>query len=228
MKLVQYPTLRIYQTLKNKNNHKEVLSHGPYLCNRSDAWLSEGYYFWDTFIENAHDWGMLVYKEKKYYIFQAMCYLSNEVCFNLCEPYFMNIFKEVVEQLSRNRISKKDMLVAEVIDYMRFEAQDVVEFHKKFIAVKAIGLKYNEIKHIYPTHLQFAERYTNDFLSLQPRVQIAIFENGFPEVKDWLICYPEELAKDSERECDKEVDLFKYAPLKENLESSVEIFIGEG
>lgn len=224
MSSTEYPTSRIYQTLENRNNHEEILSHGPYICVRSDAWLSEGYYFWDTFIENAHDWGMMSYKEiSKYCIFQGTYYLSNEVCFNLCEPYFLYTFKKVVDRLVEKKIKSKNMLVAEVIDYMRFEAPDAIEFHEKYLAVKAIGFKYHENKDSSLAHLQFKKKYTNDFLNLHPRVQVAIFQEGIKDINDWQICFPEKFVEDNLNSIDKDVKLLNYAPTKDDLERLVDL-----
>lgn len=64
----------IYQTLEDKGNYDEVESHGPYFCSVTDLkgnkktgtkipWAGEGYYFWDTLIEDAHWWGKVSYKK---------------------------------------------------------------------------------------------------------------------------------------------------------------------
>lgn len=70
----------IYQTIEDRNNDKEVLEHGPYFCSKKDSngnlkqgikepWLGEGYYFWDSSIEDAKWWGDTVYfSNKKDYI----------------------------------------------------------------------------------------------------------------------------------------------------------------
>lgn len=61
----------IYQTLEDRCNDDEVEAHGPYRCTlyengfrKSGArvpWLGEGYYFWDSRIEDAKWWGKTVY-----------------------------------------------------------------------------------------------------------------------------------------------------------------------
>ena len=47
----------LYQTVDDRRNIKYVLENAPFKCTRNDAWLGEGYYFWDTFINFAHWWG---------------------------------------------------------------------------------------------------------------------------------------------------------------------------
>ena len=44
---------KAYQTLENRNNPDQIEEQGPFLCNRKSAWLGEGYYFWDSFIEKC-------------------------------------------------------------------------------------------------------------------------------------------------------------------------------
>ena len=70
-----------YQTLEDLDNIDEVETNGPYKCTRGDAWLGHGYYFWDTDIYWAHDWGRNSYekREKGYIICQAEIDLNEEV-----------------------------------------------------------------------------------------------------------------------------------------------------
>lgn len=68
----------LYQTVANKNK-QDIEKNAPFQCTRSDAWLGKGYYFWDTFIEVAKQWGECAYKNN--YIIcktQVVC-LENEI-----------------------------------------------------------------------------------------------------------------------------------------------------
>ena len=38
----------IYQTVEDRGNPDYVEQHGPFICTNKNAWLGEGYYFWDT------------------------------------------------------------------------------------------------------------------------------------------------------------------------------------
>lgn len=69
----------IYQTLEDRQNDKEIEEKGPFFCSErlpngqlkkgsKEPWLGEGYYFWDTRIENAQWWGDTIYAEKGYVI----------------------------------------------------------------------------------------------------------------------------------------------------------------
>ena len=69
----------IYQTLENRCNDKDIEEHGPFFCSMRDQlgrlkkgvrepWLGEGYYFWDTRMEDAMWWGEHVYPAKGYIV----------------------------------------------------------------------------------------------------------------------------------------------------------------
>jgi hypothetical protein len=69
----------IYQTLENRCNDKDIEEHGPFFCAMRDQhgnlkegvkepWLGEGYYFWDTRMEDAMWWGEHVYPAKGYIV----------------------------------------------------------------------------------------------------------------------------------------------------------------
>ena len=47
----------LFQAIKDLDNPDEIEQNGPFKCRRKDAWLGEGYYFWDSFVELAQWWG---------------------------------------------------------------------------------------------------------------------------------------------------------------------------
>ena len=59
---------KAYQTLENRNNPDKIEEQGPFLCSHKNAWLGKGYYFWDSFIENAHWWGQKGARYKNGYV----------------------------------------------------------------------------------------------------------------------------------------------------------------
>lgn len=73
----------IYQTVEDRENPDYVEQHGPFICTNKNAWLGEGYYFWDTIIELAHWWGNLCYKDSGYIICQSACDDKLEKVFDL-------------------------------------------------------------------------------------------------------------------------------------------------
>lgn len=74
--------VKIYQTLEDRGNDEVIESHGPYKClshtgngllkkGVKEPWLGEGYYFWDTRIEDAYWWGNVVYSRTGYVVCQT-------------------------------------------------------------------------------------------------------------------------------------------------------------
>ena len=69
----------IYQTLEDRQNDKDIEENGPFFCSArypngqlkkgiKEPWLGEGYYFWDSRIEDAQWWGDTIYDRKGYVI----------------------------------------------------------------------------------------------------------------------------------------------------------------
>lgn len=83
----------IYQTLEDRGNREEVAIHGPYLCRSVDEkgekksgtrepWMGEGYYFWDTRIEDAKWWGDEIYGDSRYIIGRTSFDEQSELLFD--------------------------------------------------------------------------------------------------------------------------------------------------
>lgn len=73
-----------YQTLEDRDNIDEIETEGPFPCNRADAWLGQGYYFWDTNMKWAVIWGEQSYASKgKAYVIGRCQLLLDETCFDL-------------------------------------------------------------------------------------------------------------------------------------------------
>ena len=67
----------LYQTVENRGNLDEVEKYAPFECTRDDAWLGNGFYFWDTFIDLAHSWGQTSYSGN-YYICETTAEFDEE------------------------------------------------------------------------------------------------------------------------------------------------------
>lgn len=113
-------TRKIYQTLEDRNNPDVVENQGPFLCNRKDVWLGIGYYFWDSFIENAHWWGKEGARYKNYFICESSFKL-NERCFDLYDnPEHIKNFRGAIEELKKQKLyDEKKTTVARVIEFLK-------------------------------------------------------------------------------------------------------------
>ena len=99
----------LYQTVEDRDNPEHIKSNSPFLCNRKDAWLGKGYYFWDTLIENAHWWGKTVYKNNDYVVLKFLCDSINIKCFDLHGNLeHLSYFNEVADILKKEGLVNKD------------------------------------------------------------------------------------------------------------------------
>lgn len=56
IKFNQYKTTG-FHTISNKGRNEDHIKNGPYKCSREDAWLTEGYYYWEKNLNQAKHWG---------------------------------------------------------------------------------------------------------------------------------------------------------------------------
>ena len=172
--------LTIFQTLENRENADEIENHGPYMCTRSDAWLGDGYYFWDTFIGHAHSWGKKAYSNK-YFICQADFVSNPEQLFDLVgNMQHLNILKEA------SRMTKefdRPCTVAGTIEYLKRKT----DFSSDFIAIRARDEYSPNSKNLLP----FTSG-SKEYLNITPRVQLCVFQNVSSVVFNFRVIYPEE------------------------------------
>lgn len=72
--------VRAFQTVAHRDV-EAIPEKAPFKCERLDAWLGHGYYFWDTNIEWAHQWGKQGYKGQ--YVITACDIDLNNDCLDL-------------------------------------------------------------------------------------------------------------------------------------------------
>lgn len=92
-----------YQTLEDRNDNKYIELNAPFKCTRKNAWLGDGYYFWDTNVNWALQWGFNSYKQrgKEFLICETKIDIHKN-CFDLvgdvnCQMEFkdfLDVFKE--------------------------------------------------------------------------------------------------------------------------------------
>lgn len=110
--------LECYHTLEDRENPDEVENRGPFVCTRGDFWFGKGYYFWDTNVEWAHNWGEWSYGEERYIICQATIKLDNNI-FDLTgnvshKMAFMDAYDIIIK---KNLISGRKLVLRDVIYY---------------------------------------------------------------------------------------------------------------
>ncbi len=108
--------LECFQTVEDLDNADYIERNGPFKCVRTDAWLGEGYYFWDSNIEWAHSWGAF-YEENGYIICQAQIRFD-ETVFDLYGNVQHNLLFERAYLAIRQQ-TDREITVPQVITAMR-------------------------------------------------------------------------------------------------------------
>jgi len=179
----------LYQTLKDKGNPEYVLEHGPFPCNWQNTWLGEGYYFWDTFIENAHWWGKVRHREN-YMICRLICSFDTNKCFDLVgETEHMQDFSASIDFLKQKNLIGEETTVARVLEFIK----NKVGFD--YEAIRVYGIKsISDHKKEYQKyrHRLIFELSKPQYLDYKPAIQICIFEKTGLGLRDLTIEYPDE------------------------------------
>lgn len=136
-----FETKSIYQTISTKYDIATTEKNGPIECEDVDNedWLGPGYYFWDSHIELAHEWGekrCINVKNQDYYICKSSC-LLNEKCFDLHESGAKRIeFERFAKQTSAKlAIPLKNILVRDIFVFLRSRP----EWSSKFDSIRILG-----------------------------------------------------------------------------------------
>lgn len=188
--------LKVYQTLKNKDNPSEVEKKGPFICNWSNAWLGEGFYFWETFINSAHWWGKN-HCQNNYFICEANCTFTDTNCFDLVgDSQHMLIFSDAVEEMKVQGIINKTTTVTRILQYLK---DDIGIF--KFEATRAVGYtsigEKRNIKYIKKMLFEPSKQNKQDhYLHYMPPIQICFYSKKSMNLNGYKIIYPDEYNND--------------------------------
>lgn len=132
----------IYQAVEDRNNLQEVKEHGPFFCSKKDdngrvkkgtrkPWLGEGYYFWDSYIEDAKWWGREAY-QNNYYIFETQYDQHSECLFDtLGNLTMLQEFRECANALQK-KYGGKAIAIPFVIEFLKKNT----DFSEKYKAIR--------------------------------------------------------------------------------------------
>lgn len=175
----------LYQTLENRENPDEIESDGPFPCNRNDAWLGPGYYFWDTFIELGHWWGKKSYNGN-YMVCEAICNDDSNQFFDLAGGNMEHLkeFKEYAQILLKQY---PNFTVSKIIEHMKRYSG---AFFYAAIRVYAVGSS-NCDEILSNNRVKFVLKYPS-YLDMTPSIQVCIIDKKKINLRNYLIVYPEE------------------------------------
>lgn len=188
---------RAFQTLENRDIDRVEID-GPFLCNRTDAWLGNGYYFWDSLINVAHWWGVEIagYDENGYIICEALFNLDEARCFNLVDnKEHLELFNRTKKlMIEKGLYEKNKTTVARIINFLK----DQVKVFR-FEAIRAYGVNSIGYKSDYRNRTKFIykeSRTTSQYLDSSPAMQVCFFTKDSLDLQDFKIVYPPELVDD--------------------------------
>ena len=178
----------IYQTLEDRANPDKIEKDGPFPCNWDNTWLGDGYYFWDTFIENAHWWGAEVRNYKNGYIVcKAFCDFNDGDCFDLVgNTEHLILFTNTYNFLKSKGLANENAKVKRIIEYLKTNTKGF-----NYQAVRAYGLKSKNIHSVFNLGLYFEDN-KPQYLDLKPAIQICFYKKDSLNLRNYQIVYPDE------------------------------------
>ncbi len=176
----------LYQTLEDKSNVDYVEENGPFICKRRDAWLGIGYYYWDTFVDNAHLWGRKIYNSdnKDYMICLSKVEFSNENVYDLDNPNILLEIKILEKKLSEI-YPNKNITVAVALEQLKQSR----EFTYKAIRARAVN-DMNDSKQKIPFKIGYKA-----YLDTCPHIQVCILDKTFVGNDNFKVIFPTEYSE---------------------------------
>jgi hypothetical protein len=172
--------IEAYQTLEDRDNIDEIEMEGPYKCNRSDAWLGNGYYFWDTNMHWAIGWGETSYNNRGMDFVIARCNLDLSNCFDLLGNVQHQV--DLIECIKVFRASMKikatrEPLIPELIEFLK---------RNELFPYNSIRSSDNPDSKSF---LYVSNR--NNFVVVNQRVQVCVIKKRNVLLRPFKVIYPE-------------------------------------
>jgi hypothetical protein len=181
---------KVYQTLEDRSNPDTIERDGPFICKRRNAWLGVGYYFWESFVENAHWWGKECNNyQHGYVICQAIYLFDEEKCFNLIDNYeHLRMYNDTIKIMEDNSIFNSDKTtVSRIIEYLRNTLRIF-----KYEAVRVYGVNSKSFKSFYSNTTIFDVYKPQKYLDSLPAIQVCFYTKQSLNLKNYKIVFPEE------------------------------------
>lgn len=175
----------LYQTLMDRDNIDYVEKHGPFLCNAKNAWLGNGYYYWDTFIEYAKWWGKTRYSREGFIICESKVDFRRVNVLDLDDPeVLMDIFDIENEWYARRKERPK---VPQIIEFLK----NNTSFNYQAIRARVQGATNDFFLTNYK--MNFIPHHSA-YLDLMPQIQVCILDKKIIGEDNFHIVYPPEYA----------------------------------
>lgn len=184
-----------YQTLEDRDIHK-IETDGPFPCNGKNAWLGKGFYFWDSFIDNAHWWGLEgACYSKGYVICKSTFELDDTKCFNLVDnPIHLDQFNQTKLALQQQQLYVEGQTtVARIITYIK----EINVFNFEAIRVFGINSVGFNSPHSNRTIFVYKQgKKSFQYLDSIPAIQVNFFTKNSLNRKGFEVIFPHEYTDD--------------------------------
>jgi hypothetical protein len=180
----------VYQTLEDRSDPDYVENHGPFLCNRKNAWLSSGFYFWESYLDNAHWWGAECNKSNYrdgYIICEAAIEYEEEKCFNLADnESHLAQLRQAASLLRSKGIPENQITVGNAMQFLK---DKIDSFNYDGVRAKGERVRLSSSKYSNPL---FYTPGGNPYIDLNPPIQICLFTKKSLGQKNYRVIFPEE------------------------------------
>jgi len=182
-------TKTVYQTLEDKDNPDHIENQGPFMCKRENAWLGSGFYFWESFIQNAHWWGSECNNYKNGYVICKAFYTEDSSkCFNLIDDeVHLKMFNDTKALLlEKGLYFEGKTTVSRIINYLK---DDLKIF--KFEATRIFGINSKSYKSQFSNQTIFDSRNPQKYFDSLPAIQICFYSKNSLNLRNYSIVYPD-------------------------------------
>lgn len=187
-------TKKVYQTLEDRDNPNEIEKNGPFKCRRNNAWMGEGYYFWESFIDNAHWWGKECNSfEDGYVICEAIYTEDEEKCFNLIDnPVHIKMFNDTKALMQEKGLYKDGQTtVSRIIEFLRTTLKIF-----KYEAVRVYGVNSKFYKSNFSNQTIFDKSHPQKYLDTSLPIQICFYSTSSLNLRNFRIIFPDKYNED--------------------------------
>ncbi|WP_139959157.1 hypothetical protein [Flavicella sediminum] len=177
----------LYQTLEDREDPQYIEDNGPFKCTWENTWLGPGYYFWDTFVENAHWWGHQRYN-KNHVICKHTCEVDDKNCFDLVgNTDHLTLFSESVAFLRSKNMIKENTTLPRVLAMLKKTGFEYEAIRVSGVnSISKSNIEYSE----YIKRINF-ESGRGQYLDYRPPIQICVFKPNGLNLSSAEIVFPD-------------------------------------
>ena len=153
-----------------------------------------GYYFWDSCIENVHWWGCEGAKfTNGYFICEAFYDFDETVCFNLIDnPQHFQLFNSTQKIMQEKGLYVPNQTtVARIIEYIK-NTLKIFEYE----AIRVYGINSKSFNSPYSNRTIFEKKHYTKYLDSLPAIQICFYSTSSLNLRDYTLIYPPKYTDD--------------------------------